>query len=174
MTLVTVEALKALSIAWAGARGAGFAYNFPVKGGWEGWCQVDLVAFVLARDSTYDIVREQPNVLDAGQRVDLLANAQQQPEEQVIVEMKAESLSNQAAFVGGVSSDVDKLSNGRRQPWQRSRCAVLAIAFSPQGVRGVEDIARGVRIFSRIAQGAQGEFALLMTAWEARGGWMPV
>jgi hypothetical protein len=37
---------------WARLRDPNFKYYWPVKGGWEGWVQVDLTAYILTVNPT--------------------------------------------------------------------------------------------------------------------------
>ena len=74
MTTITVEQFKGYNQDWGKLRNNQFKYNWTVHGGWEGWIQVDLVAYILSEDSTIEILREQPIYTNPRKRVDLLLN----------------------------------------------------------------------------------------------------
>lgn len=139
---------------WAAQRDGQFKYNWPVKGGWEGWIQVDLTASALAADSTAEILREQPVYTNTRQRCDLLLNTTSAPDAQVIVEIKAESWNNRAAFVPGVIDDLDKLQQSVSPAYAGSTRVMLAMPFSQPSYRDVLDIqADGHRIFGVVHVG---------------------
>jgi hypothetical protein len=129
MTTMNVEQVVTAVREWAAARNAQFKYYWPVKGGWEGWVQVDLTAFILAHDSTEEILREQPIFPNARQRVDLLINADQRPAQQVGVEIKAQSFDNAGRFIAGVDDDLAKLENVD-DAYHASTRVMVAIAFN--------------------------------------------
>src|SRR3954469_9218286 len=84
--------------AWCTVRDQSFRFYWPVKGGWEGWIQVDLTAFIISQLPTLEILREQPIYRNNRQKVDLLINADQDPDNQIAVELKAQSFENRNAF----------------------------------------------------------------------------
>lgn len=156
-------------IQWANARNAQFKFNWPVKGGWEGWVQVDLTGFILATDGSIDILREQPIYKNPFQRTDLLLNTNLPKAEQIPVEIKAESFENHAQFFNGVNADVAKLTNERNIDYAQSVAVMLAIPFSPEGYQQVLDLTvNGQRIFTAVFIG---EVACLMAIWQD-GNWV--
>jgi len=116
---------------WAANRGSQFKYNWPVKGGWEGWIQVDLTGFILTVNPTVEILREQPVYANTRQRCDLLLNAKSEPHRQIIVEIKAESLNNWENFITGVVDDLDKLDSAVGLAYQKTDRVMLAMPFNP-------------------------------------------
>ena len=105
MSQLSYHGFLAKTRGWAGSRNESFQYDWPVKGGWEGWIPVDLTASLLAHDSAIDILPEQPVFENGRQLVDLRLNAEA-PTAQVLVEIKAQSFENHANFVLGVQEDI--------------------------------------------------------------------
>lgn len=169
MSQLSYDGFLAKTRAWAGSRNTSFQYYWPVKGGWEGWIQVDLTANILSHESTIDILREQPVFENPRQLVDLLLNAEA-PAAQVLVEIKAQSFQNHANFVPGVQEDIEKLSH-RDNEHRRSDCVVLAVAFSREARDGVLQISPdGYPIFRDIYLSP--EIAVLAAVWTATQGWI--
>ncbi|MEV1120054.1 hypothetical protein AB0I91_33815 [Actinosynnema sp. NPDC049800] len=152
---------------WARQRDGQFKYNWPVKGGWEGWIQVDLTASILTAAPTAEILREQPVYTNTRQRCDLLLNTTAAPDAQVIVELKAESWHNRAAFVPGVIDDLDKLQQSVSPAYAGSNRVMLAMPFSQPSYQDVLGIQiDGHRIFSAVHVG---EVACLVAVRTAQG-----
>lgn len=171
MANFTVDEFVSQTIAWAASRRDRFRYNFPVKGGWEAWIQVDLCAFILARNSTYDILREQGIFTTPAKRADLLLNAQLAAVQRIPVEMKSESFENHGNFVGGVSADLAKIGNERTPAYSQSSCVNLAVAFSPGNLNAVLALQpAGHRVFKSIWQ--SDEVAVCAAVWTYPGGWV--
>src|SRR3954447_1288326 len=167
----TVDTFVAASIQWADKRNSQFKYNWPVKGGWEGWIQVDLCAYILSVDSTYDILREQAIFTNALKRADLLLNTELATSKQIPVEMKAESFENRGTnFVNGVRDDVTKITNERATPYAQASCVNVAFPFSPESLQAVESIQQnGHRIFATVFKK---EIAMCVAVWKYPGGWV--
>lgn len=156
---------------WANIRKNTFKYNWVVKGGWEGWVQVDLVAFILSVNNTFEILREQPVYTNSRKRTDLLLNANLQPADQIPVEIKAQSWYNRTGFLSGVEEDLDKLENERLWEFHSSPCAMLGIAFEQSALDGLLQIERdGHPIFREIY--FDGEVAFGMAMWTKEDGWL--
>ncbi|HEY3506469.1 MAG TPA: hypothetical protein VGN37_27230 [Actinocatenispora sp.] len=169
MTTINVDQFGRAVIDWAGRRGGQFASNWPVKGGWEGWIQVDLTAHILSADSAIDILREQPVFANSRQRCDLLLNTNQMPAHQIVVELKAQSFDNRDRFITGVESDLDKF-NTLDYAYQRSTCVMLAMPFSPESLAELLGVERsGHRIFQTIFIG---EVACAVAIRTADHGWL--
>ncbi|BCJ37474.1 hypothetical protein Athai_49770 [Actinocatenispora thailandica] len=169
MTTITVDQFAVASTQWARLRNGQFARNWPVKGGWEGWVQVDLTAHIIAADSRIDILREQPVYANNRQRCDLLLNADEVPADQIPVEIKAESFDNRGRFINGVEEDLDKF-DGRDGAYLNSTCVMLAIPFSQGGYDELLALQRGGhRIFHSIFIG---EVACVMAVWMPGRGWL--
>lgn len=155
---------------WATARNSEFRFNWPVKGGWEGWIQVDLTGRILVRDSTIEILREQPIYVDRRKRADLLLNTTATTEHQIPVEIKAESWENRANFISGVLADLMKLNDERDPDFANSTCVMLAVPFSPESHAAVKAIRRdGHPIFRDLWVG---EVACCATVWTQADGWI--
>ena len=170
-TTVSVGQLSLGMQDWAAKRNKAFQYYWPVKGGWEGWIQVDLIAYFISLDSTLEILREQPIYLAAQKRVDLLVNTSLDADYQIPVEIKAESFENRAQFLAGVNADLVKLDQERNATFKNSTSGMLAISFSPESVQKILGItANGQKIFKSIFMG---EVACLFAVWKQAGGWQP-
>jgi hypothetical protein len=171
MTTLTVEQFASLVVDWSKRREQQFRYNWVVKGGWEGWIQVDLTAYMLSADSTIEVLREQPIYTSDRKRTDLLLNSTLATDAQIPVEIKAESFENRGAgFVSGVLEDLAKLNDERNAHYSGSTCVMLAVPFSPESLARVDGIEfGGHRIFARIYQG---EVACSIAVWTAENGWL--
>lgn len=173
MSTISVNQFLKETITWAKIRNDQFKYYWPVKGGWEGWIQVDLVAHLLAIDNTLEVSREQPIFNNAAQRVDLLLNSDQLAEHQIPVEIKAESFYNRAnPFVRGLRNDYHKLEYNLPYAFSNSSRVVLAFPFNQQSLNEVLEI-RDIHnhnqpIFSTLYIG---EVALCATVYDAGRGW---
>jgi hypothetical protein len=179
MTILSIEDFTVLVQSWAVTRSDAFGSKWPVKGGWEGWAQVDLVSGMLQEDPTLDILREQPIYRGARRRVDLLLNANAMADDDMIpVEIKAESLQNSAAFVDGVLKDLGKLETQRNAQFSACDCVMMAIAFSQSGVDGVMRIATqtGPIFASILGPHVPGllasEIDILFSIWKHDEGWV--
>jgi hypothetical protein len=170
MTTINVDTFLSDTLQWAQARNQQFRFNWPVKGGWEGWIQVDLTAFILSLDSTAEILREQPIYTSTQKRTDLLLNTSLTAREQIPVEIKAESFENRGAFVGGVVDDIEKLNLERNRNYSQATCIMLALPFSPESLDRVMAIQQdGHAIFVRFFVG---EVACVAAVWVASMGWL--
>ncbi len=172
MTIVTVEQFFGAAVEWAQNRNGQFQYYWPVKGGWEAWIQVDLTGYILARDSTIEIMREQPIFANPRQRVDLLLNTTLQTDDQVAVEIKAESFENRMnPFIAGIREDIRKLNEDRNSDYSECVCIMMALPFSPESLSSVLEITEnGHRIFQTIYKG---EVAIACALYTEQTGWIP-
>lgn len=172
MATITHDEFVNYATQWVQQRQAQIQYNWPVKGGWEGWAQVDLTAYILSLNSTFDILREQRIYTAPRKKTDLLLNGDLGPVAQIPVEIKTESAENVAGFLPGVIKDLNKLDGQRRPAYQNSTCVSMALAFSPESVALVQNIQRGgQKIFVNCYQSS--EVALLLATWTATTGWVP-
>jgi hypothetical protein len=170
MATITVEQFVGQIVAWAGRRDGQFKYNWPVKGGWEGWVQVDLTAYILSQDSTVEILREQPVFTSPYMRCDLLLNAALDTDYRIPVEIKAESFENRGAFITEVRADIDKLNTERNADYSESTCVVLAMPFSQESLSRLLEITQdGHRIFAAVYIG---EVACAIAVWTEVAGWL--
>jgi hypothetical protein len=120
------------------------------KGGLEGWVQVELARQFQSLPGCINVQREQPIYVDPKMAVDFQIDYRQ-PDHTVgytFVELKCESLF-QSAELGRVTidhtqhrllaEDYEKLKYSRRQPFDNCCGCVLAIVFSDEARRGVEN-----------------------------------
>lgn len=138
MPTIDLPAFVGYVKAWGQARQNDFKFMWPVKGGWEGWIQVDLTAFILSKNNTVDILREQHIYTNARKAVDLLINASDDPAKQIAVELKAQSFENRNKFVYGENSvwtDVNKLTYERASAFEGITSMVLALPFEPEALK---------------------------------------
>ncbi|MFI5527251.1 hypothetical protein ACIA8O_01720 [Kitasatospora sp. NPDC051853] len=132
---------------WAGRRTRQFAHNCLVNGGWEGWVQVDLTAAILGQDSTVHIVRE-AGVYPGGGRADLLVNSNPSSlPDQILVEIKAQSLYNGDGFIDGVKDDMAKITGGLKPGLAVGDRVVLACAFAEVAPKVLDLEVNGQRPF---------------------------
>ena len=170
---MTLDKFIGYLIEWTKDRGGQLKYNWPVKGGWEGWIQVDLVAHILNINNTHNILRDQPIYQNNLKRVDLLIQDGESSTEAIAVEIKAESLENQKSFIGGVIDDVSKLETERNTNYQNSKALVIAVAFSRESVDallGIKHPASQTKIFTNICQ-FQSEVAILIAVKDGSNPW---
>jgi hypothetical protein len=170
MATITVEQFVGEIVAWAGRRDSQFKYNWPVKGGWEGWVQVDLTAYILSEDSAVEILREQPVFTSPYMRCDLLLNTALDTDYRIPVEIKAQSFDNRGEFVTGVQADIDKLNTDRNADYSESTCVVLGIPFNEETLGQLLSITQdGHRIFAAVFIG---EVACAVAVWTEVDGWL--
>jgi len=144
--ILDINNVESLIQEWAWYRNENFKYNWVVKGGWESWVQVDLVAYAfrVVGGVDIDVLREQPVYKSPRRRVDLLFNANLAPtNQQIPVEIKAQSLNNASSFVPGLEADVEKISSDLDVQYSKSKCLVMGIASTPEGESGMFNIRRG-------------------------------
>ncbi|WP_406697534.1 hypothetical protein V5E97_01625 [Singulisphaera sp. Ch08] len=172
MATMTVEQFVNATIQWGTARNPTFKLNWPVKGGWEGWVQVDLTGFILSVDPTCDILREYPIFTSPYMRTDLLLNSTAFTDAQIPVEIKAESFENRMdPFLQGILKDIQKLNEDRNTDFSECTCIMMAIPFSPQSAQAVLSIQEGGHnIFTLVYVG---EVAIAIAVYTEAGGWIP-
>jgi hypothetical protein len=155
---------------WAAGRDSSFKYYWPVKGGWEGWIQVDLTAFILSKLPTLEILREQPIYKNDRQKVDLLINADEDPDDQIAVELKAQSFENRAAFIKQVVNDLDKLA-GVNRAYANTTSLVLASTFNQATLDELLGLEMDDHPVFRTVFGST-ELVFAMAEWNAQQGWV--
>ncbi len=173
MSDFTIASFRQAVIAWANQRNSSFKNNWVVKGGWEGWIQVDLVAYILSVDSTYDILREQPIYASSNRRrVDILLNTNLMTDNQIAVEIKAESIENRMnPFINGIRDDIQKLDEDRNSNFSECDCIMMALPFSPESLEAVRKIKENDQpIFNTIFTG---EVAICFAIYKETDGWLP-
>ena len=114
---------------WCQQRANSFKYYWPLKGGWEAWVQADLAAYILSRDTTIDILREQPIYTNNRQRVDWLFNDNATEIEKLAVELKCQSFDNRNAFISGLQDDIAKLQYNRKNGYRNCQAVAMGICF---------------------------------------------
>lgn len=172
MATISIEQFAEGACRWAKARNGQFKYNWPVKGGWEGWIQVDLVAYLLSLDSTLEILREQQIFTSPYMKVDLLLNTTLPTEERTAVEIKAESFEQRGTpFINGIVEDIRKLDEDRNTDYSECPCVMLAMPFSQESLDRVLAIQQGGhRIFRNLYLG---EVAMTFAVYTEQTGWIP-
>lgn len=123
----------ALVQAWADANVDRIRNVWPLAGGWEAWAQAEIAAFANADDRLIWIMRE-PRVYPDSSRADFLVNDpfQNPATDEIVVEMKCESLRNWGAFVDGLRYDVWKLNGALGMDLAPAHKIALGIFFSPE------------------------------------------
>ena len=118
---------------------------WPLKGGWEGWAQVDYAAFTYKADSTIDLLREQPIFINDRQKVDWLFNDESASvtKEKIAIELKCESLPqwerSKNYFIGALQDDEQKLNVvNLKAGYKDCIRVVVGIFFSPQANEAVK------------------------------------
>ncbi|THU80419.1 hypothetical protein K435DRAFT_874395 [Dendrothele bispora CBS 962.96] len=121
---------------WGNTNGAKLEGAYQLKGGWEGWTQVEL-ALVLKRlfessnpGSTVEVTREDPVYGGGTQRSDLLITTRKGAQHFTnMIELKCEGIANAPAFTGQVNGDCNKVNNGAINAAYLP-CKAWVIAFS--------------------------------------------
>jgi hypothetical protein len=123
----------ALVQGWADANVGRIRNVWPLAGGWEAWAQAEIAACVNAAAADAWIQRE-PRVYPDNSRADFLVNDpfQNPPADEIVVEMKCESLGNWGAFVDGLRYDVWKLNGAMGMGLGPAHKMILGIFFSPE------------------------------------------
>ncbi|KAK0729465.1 hypothetical protein B0H67DRAFT_558879 [Lasiosphaeris hirsuta] len=123
------------------------AYN--LKGGWEGWAQVELAAAMRDQYQAYQprVEREMEIQPASHQRCDIVFRIAQQPgilkSGCSFIELKCESVRNAAEFVRGMEEDRDKItaahrSAGRLLIWgEETEFYSVGICVGPTGKEGI-------------------------------------
>jgi hypothetical protein len=166
---MTIEEFLAALQDWAKPRDPNFKYYWPVKGGWEGWIQVDLTAFIIDRLATVEILREQPIYQNGRQLVDLLINTNEPPGKQIAIEIKAQSFENRTRFITGVVADLNKFETVDTA-YQDTPAIMVAIPFNQATLDEVIGLERDDHpVFASIYLG---EIAIAVAVWTAERGWI--
>lgn len=123
----------ALVQGWADANVGRIRNVWPLAGGWEAWAQAEIAGFVNASAPEVWLMRE-PRVYPDNSRADFLINDpfQNPATDEIVVEMKCESLRNWDAFVDGLRYDAWKLNGALGMDLAPAHKMVLGIFFSPE------------------------------------------
>ena len=118
-----------------------FSLYYPLKGGWEAWVQASVAAYIISQDDTVDILREQAIFQIAQQKVDWLFNNNAHQEvDKIAVELKCQSLQNQANFTNGLQADIDKMAVANiKVGYKGSQRAVVGIGFTQDALTWMRD-----------------------------------
>lgn len=115
---------------WCEQRSPFFRDLWVLHGGWEAWIQADLAAFLLKKNTTYDILREQSVYQNNRQKVDWLFNDSGMEIQKILIELKAQSFRNAQNFIPGMQSDIDKLrENNVKFEYLNSQKGAMGIYF---------------------------------------------
>lgn len=100
--------------------------------------QADFAAFILSKDNTIEILREQPIYKNGQQRVDLLFNDGDNPPpvaQMLAIEIKCQSFDNRNAFTAGMGQDVQKMAQGNiSNYYQGIQTAAMGFCFEQTAV----------------------------------------
>lgn len=131
--ILTLDQFLAYVVEWANQNVASMKRLWPLPGGWEAWAQAEIAGYINDVDASTSIQRE-ARVYDNGKRADFLLNpgTTLQPAQQIVVEMKCESLLNRTAYITGLNKDVTKLQNDLSGPYNTCQKLALGIFFSPE------------------------------------------
>ena len=118
---------------WANANVNRISTVWPLNGGWEAWAQAEIAACVNASAPEAWIMRE-PRAYPDNTRADFLVNDPflNAPADEIVVEMKCESLQNWDGFVNGLRYDAYKLHGDLGMGLNPAHRMVLGIFFSPE------------------------------------------
>ena len=117
---------------WMIANEAAIAKMWPQAGGWEAWAQAEITAFLLKKNSAYDILREQHVFQKAKKACDFLLNGHSAVKDKVIVELKCQSFGNYKNFTKGLVDDTKKLIKDVKKEYSRSSLLVVGIYFTKE------------------------------------------
>lgn len=172
--MINTKNFLANTLEWKKLRHDQFQYNWPLKGGWEGWIQVELMAYFLRMNGTQNILREQPIYINPQNRVDLLVNADEAFNMRIPVEIKAQSFNNASEFVPGVQNDLTKVSENRQPSYTQCECIVMGMCFDNSAIKALLDIRHdGHKIFKHLDSPRRGdnEIAILYSVLGSKGKW---
>ncbi|THV02295.1 hypothetical protein K435DRAFT_792650 [Dendrothele bispora CBS 962.96] len=153
---------------WGNDNGAKLEGAYRLKGGWEGWAQVEL-ALVLKQmfetnnpGSTIEVTREDPVYSGGTQRSDILITTRKGAQHFTnMIELKCESIANAANFTRQVSEDCAKVNNGAIIATYRP-CKAWVVAFSVTKNLGNLQVGGGnLGAYSKTIQAG----GTLMTLW---------
>ncbi len=116
---------------WIVTNESEIAKAWPQKGGWEGYAQTSIKAFILGKNSTYDILREQHIYTYPGKAADFLLNdSSLQVKDKVIIELKCQSFENYKNFSKGLKEDTTKLIKELKPNYSGATLVVIGIYFT--------------------------------------------
>ena len=115
---------------WMTAHESAIAKMWPQQGGWEGWAQAEIFAFILKKNSAYDMLREQHVFNEARQACDFLLNSHSPVKDKVIVELKCQSFGNYKKFAKGLAEDTKKLIDDVKKEYAGSSLLIIGAYFT--------------------------------------------
>lgn len=139
--ILTIDQFFGYVFAWADTNVPNIRRVWPLQGGWEAWAQAEIAGYINEIDASTSIIRE-ARVYNEGRRADFLLNqaTTNQYSQQVVVEMKCESLHNQGAFISGVNKDVAKVQTKLQAPFNQCQKVTLAIFFSQEAANSLAEL----------------------------------
>ncbi|KIK55835.1 hypothetical protein GYMLUDRAFT_87501 [Collybiopsis luxurians FD-317 M1] len=121
---------------WANANASKLGEAYQLKGGWEGWTQVELALYLKRAygqqfpGSVVTVTREDKVYNGTNERSDLLLTTRTGGRLFTnMIELKCESIANSAAFPGEVAADCTKIDTGGIKAQYRP-CTAWVVAFS--------------------------------------------
>ncbi len=104
--------------------------------------------------------------------MDLLLNTTLPTDDQIPVEIKAESFQNRMdPFVNGVRDDFNKLNYERNTDFSESTCIIMAVPFNRNSLNAVVQLQYDRhRIFRTVFTG---EVAIAIAVYTEADGWLP-
>lgn len=126
---------------WCASKGKDFKYYWPLKGGWEYWVQAEVAAYMISKDPTDDILREQHIFRNYRKKVDWLFNdSDPDPRACIAIELKCQSFENQGNFIREVQKDILKLSRTNMYDgYKDCQKGVMGIYFEPKAQKWMKD-----------------------------------
>lgn len=118
---------------WASANVNRIRLVWPLAGGWEAWAQAEIAGHINANVQDAWIEREAYVYPDRARADFLVNNPFENPSsDEIVVEMKCESLRNWAGFIDGLRYDTWKLNGPMRLGLGGARKISLGLFFSPE------------------------------------------
>ncbi|MHC4739889.1 MAG: hypothetical protein ACYS9Y_13365 [Planctomycetota bacterium] len=115
---------------WIAVNESKIASMWPQKGGWEGWAQAEIKTFIVGKDSTYDILREQHVYTSHRESVDFLLNDSFPVSQKAVIEFKCQSFENYKNFKKGLENDINKLTNELKPSYKGAVLFSIGIYFT--------------------------------------------
>ena len=117
---------------WLKEKESDIASRWPQKGGWEGWAQSEIFSFIIKKDSTYDILREQNVYKNSRQKADFLLNNSLTVNKKVVIELKCQSFENAKNFGKELTKDKNKLIKDLNPSYSGADLLIVGIYFTDE------------------------------------------
>jgi hypothetical protein len=140
MTLISLYTFRTEMFNYAAQNYQKFKYFWPLGGGWEAWVQAEVAAYIVQKDSTYEIAREPRELYNNTQVPDWGLNLQMGGSERIAVELKCQrgrDLDGKT-FVNEIRSDAQKLNAGNLP--QGVKKLVVGIYYSVGAFDGIRQL----------------------------------